>query len=172
MYYNGSVYNSAASRLAQQPPFSVTTTLVTGVDNLLTLANGFAASPDASILNTYAVARNYRVGYAQTWNLSVQHNFPRLWCSAPLTLVQRARGSTSNAPPTAPRPASPATTARSRTRWDSRMTAPRATPFTTLAKYGWCAASAAAWRAICIHLVKVHRQRLHLRRRRGGGRAV
>jgi hypothetical protein len=76
MYYNGSVYNQAASRLAQQPPFSVTTTLVTGVDNLLTLANGFAASPDASILNTFAVARQYRVGYAQTWNFSVQHNLP------------------------------------------------------------------------------------------------
>ena len=76
MYYNGSVYNQAASRLAQQPPFSVTTALVTGVDNLLTLANGFAASPDASILNSFAVARRYRVGYAQTWNFSVQHNLP------------------------------------------------------------------------------------------------
>ncbi len=76
VYYNGSVYNQAATRLAQQPPFSVTTTLVTGVDNQLTLANGFAASPDASILNSFAVAKRYRVGYAQTWNLSVQHDLP------------------------------------------------------------------------------------------------
>ena len=75
-YYNGSVYNQAASRLAQQPPFATAVTLTSGLDNLLTIQNGFAAAPSTEITNTFAVARDYAVGYAQTWNLAVQHNLP------------------------------------------------------------------------------------------------
>lgn len=76
LYYNGSVYNQAVSQLAQQPPFAVTTTLISSVDGQLTLADGFASYPATDITNTYAVARNYVVGYAQTWNLSVQRSLP------------------------------------------------------------------------------------------------
>jgi hypothetical protein len=75
-YYNGSVYNQAASRLAQQPPFANTATLNTSLAHLLTIQNGFAAAPSTEITNTYAVDRFYRVGYAQTWNLAVQHELP------------------------------------------------------------------------------------------------
>ncbi len=75
-YYNGSVYNTAASRLGQQPPFANTTTLTTSINRTLTVRDGFAGSPSQEITNTFAVARDYLVGYAQTWNLAVQQEMP------------------------------------------------------------------------------------------------
>jgi hypothetical protein len=72
VYFNGSIYNQFPARLAAQPPFANTASLVTSVDRPLTIENGFAAAPSQTITNTYAVDRNYRVGYAQTWNLAVQ----------------------------------------------------------------------------------------------------
>ncbi len=75
-YYNGSVYNQAASRLGQQPPFATTGTVTTSLDQVLTVRNGFAVTPDQDITNTFAVDRNYLVGYAQTWNLAVQQDLP------------------------------------------------------------------------------------------------
>ncbi len=76
VYFNGSVYDQAASRLAQQPPFAKSASLVTSLAEVLTLQNGFATSPSTSVTNTYAVDRDYLVGYAQTWSFSVQHNLP------------------------------------------------------------------------------------------------
>ncbi len=75
-YYNGSVYNQIASRLAQQPPFANTGTVSTSIDHPLTLEGGFAATPSQEIKNTYAVDRGYRVGYAQTWSFSIQQDLP------------------------------------------------------------------------------------------------
>jgi hypothetical protein len=75
-YYNGSVYNQAAGRLGQQPPFATTGTVTTSLDHPLTIRNGFAVTPDQDITNTFAVDRNYLVGYAQTWNLAVQQDLP------------------------------------------------------------------------------------------------
>ena len=82
IYYNGSVYNQIASQLAQQPPFSNSCNLITSLVTPLTLQNGFPcnlAAPTTSateISNTYAVDKNYRIGYAQTWNFSVQRTLP------------------------------------------------------------------------------------------------
>ncbi len=77
-YYNGGVFNGFASRLAAQPPFATTTTLTAGVDvPVLTLKNGLATTQaNKTVLNTFAVNLNYLVGYAQTWNASVQTNLP------------------------------------------------------------------------------------------------
>ena len=73
IYYNPSVYNSIATRLAAQPPFAQTQTLNTSLSNVLTLQNGLASAPGGKqILNTFAVDPNYRVSYAQTWNAFVQ----------------------------------------------------------------------------------------------------
>lgn len=73
MYYNPSVYNSIANRMAAQPPFAKTQSLSTSLTDVLTLQNGLATAPSQKqILNTYAVDPNYRVGYAQTWNTNVQ----------------------------------------------------------------------------------------------------
>jgi hypothetical protein len=77
IYYNPSVYNSIASRLAAQPPFATTQTLSTSLADVLTLQNGLASAPGSKqILNTYAVDPNYRVSYAQTWNTNVQSDLP------------------------------------------------------------------------------------------------
>ncbi len=77
-YYNGGVFNNFAAKLAAQPPFATTTTLTAGVDvPTLSLASGLATTPaNKTILNTYAIDLNYLVGYAQTWNASVQTNVP------------------------------------------------------------------------------------------------
>jgi len=44
---------------------------------LVALATGFVAVSPAEISNTYAIDRNYRTPYAQTWNISIQHELPR-----------------------------------------------------------------------------------------------
>ncbi len=72
MFFNGSVYNQFPNRLASQPPFASTASLVTSSARVLTIENGFAAAPSATITNSYAVNRHYRLPYAQTWNLAVQ----------------------------------------------------------------------------------------------------
>jgi hypothetical protein len=70
------VYNQAATLMAQQPPFANSSTFQTSLANPLTLQNGFTGSSTTEITNTYAVDRNYKVGYAQTWNFSVQRDLP------------------------------------------------------------------------------------------------
>ena len=76
MYYNGSVYNSAANRLSQQPPFAKTFSVNTSLANPLLIETGFIAVPAKSITNSFAISRSYLVGYAQSWNLSVQQTLP------------------------------------------------------------------------------------------------
>ncbi len=77
VFFNGSIYNQFPARLAAQPPFANTATVNTSILNVLTLENGFATAPAQTITNTYAVARDYRVGYAQTWNFSIQQSLPQ-----------------------------------------------------------------------------------------------
>jgi hypothetical protein len=75
-YFNGSVYNTAANRLAQQPPFAKSSSVNTSTDRPLTIQDGFLTGTTKTITNTFAIDRSYRVGYAQTWNLSVQQELP------------------------------------------------------------------------------------------------
>jgi hypothetical protein len=76
-YYNGSVYQNFATRLASQPPYAQTGTVQSTATRRLTLADGFAQTPAQSITNTFAVDRSYRIGYAQTWSLSIQRDLFR-----------------------------------------------------------------------------------------------
>ncbi len=76
VYYNGSVYNSAVTRLAQQPPFAESASINTSLANPLTIASGFTSAILTDITNTYAIWRDYTVGYAQTWNFNVQQDLP------------------------------------------------------------------------------------------------
>jgi outer membrane receptor protein involved in Fe transport len=110
MFYNGSIYNQFVSRLASQPPFASTATLTNSLANPLTLQNGFpvlASSSLASnyITNTYAVDPNYRMPYAQTWNLSISREFPRSIIVELGYLGRKVRGSTCSRFPTRPRQA-------------------------------------------------------------------
>ncbi len=78
IYYNSSVYNQIAARMAAQPPFARTSSVNTSLDAPLIIETGLAAIPAGkTVLNTYAVDVNYRLPYAQTWNASVQHELPR-----------------------------------------------------------------------------------------------
>jgi outer membrane receptor protein involved in Fe transport len=73
--YNNGVYNSMVQQLAFQPPFSVTqTNIASSVP--LTLKNGFPTPPPSTVTNNFGVEKDYQVGYAQTWNLSVQRDLP------------------------------------------------------------------------------------------------
>jgi hypothetical protein len=72
LYYNTSVYQAIASNMAQQPPFATTVNSSTSAAQVLTLQNGFLATSASGIANTYAIDPNYRIGYAQTWNFTLQ----------------------------------------------------------------------------------------------------
>ena len=75
IYDDTSVYQTSALQMAQQSPLSTSLSVQNGPNCQLTLANGFV--PCLSITtNTFAVDPNFRVGYAQTWQLSVQRDLP------------------------------------------------------------------------------------------------
>jgi len=78
-YYNGSIYQNFAQRLASQPPFAQSGTVNSTASRRLTIENGFAVTPNQEITNTFAVDRSYLVGYAQTWNLNVVKEFGRAY---------------------------------------------------------------------------------------------
>jgi hypothetical protein len=76
VFYNGSIYANFPSRMASQPPFAKTASLSTSNARRLTMSDGFAAAPQTTITNSFALNRFYKVGYAQTFNLAVQQSLP------------------------------------------------------------------------------------------------
>jgi len=76
VYYNATVYNQIASNMAQQPPFAQSLSVSSSLTNPLTLQTGFLAATSTNLISTFAIDPNYRVGYAQSWNLTVQHDLP------------------------------------------------------------------------------------------------
>lgn len=75
VYSDTSVYQTIASQMAQQSPLSKSLSVQNSPANPLTLANGFNASP-VTTPNTFAIDPNFRVGYAQNWQLSLQRDLP------------------------------------------------------------------------------------------------
>jgi hypothetical protein len=73
IYYDTSVYQNIALQMAQQAPLSKSLSVQNSLACPLTLANGFktcsSITPD-----TFAVDPNFRVGYAQNWQLAVQRD--------------------------------------------------------------------------------------------------
>jgi hypothetical protein len=77
VYADTSVYQGTALQLAQQSPLSNTLSAQNSAGCPLTLANGLVRqSCTATTANNFAVDPNFRVGYAQTWQLSVQRDLP------------------------------------------------------------------------------------------------
>ncbi len=75
--YNMGVYNALGNKLAQQPPFSLTNSVNSTADNILTLGTGLVAVPvGQTITNSFAVDRYYLAAYAQSWNAIVQRELP------------------------------------------------------------------------------------------------
>jgi hypothetical protein len=75
IYHDTSVYLAPALQLAQQAPLSTSLNIQNSAACPLTLAYGFAPRGSGDEDN-YAVNPNFRVGYAQTWNLIVQRDLP------------------------------------------------------------------------------------------------
>ena len=75
VYYNSSVYQSIATQMAQQSPLSTSFSVQNSPGDPLTLANGFIASKSIT-QNTFAIDPNFRIGYAQNWNVVVQRDLP------------------------------------------------------------------------------------------------
>jgi hypothetical protein len=77
IYYNGQAYNTLAFKLAQQPPFATSNNINNNLTDPFNLATGFISTVPGQITNTFAVDRNYRTPYAQTWNLTIQRELGR-----------------------------------------------------------------------------------------------
>jgi hypothetical protein len=75
IYHDTSVYQTSALDLAQQSPLSTSLSVQNSAACPLTLANGFTPC-SSTTSNTFAVDPNFRVGYAQAWQLSVQRDLP------------------------------------------------------------------------------------------------
>ena len=75
VYYDTSVYQTLATQMSQQFPLSKSLNVQNTQANPLTLADGFNASP-ATTPNTFGIDPNFRPGYAQDWQASVQRDLP------------------------------------------------------------------------------------------------
>lgn len=75
IYVDTSVYLGAVQQMSQQSPLSKSVSVSNSSLCPLTLANGFRNCAGTTA-NTFAIDPNFRVGYAQTWNLSVQRDLP------------------------------------------------------------------------------------------------
>ena len=76
VYYNTSIYNNIANSMAQQPPFAQTLSTSSSLANPLNIQTGFLGATSQTIHNTFSIDPNYKVGYAQTWTLTLQNNLP------------------------------------------------------------------------------------------------
>jgi hypothetical protein len=92
IYDDTSVYLTSVLQLAQQAPLSKSLSVENSAACPLTLANGFEPC-SAITANTFAVDPNFRVGYAQTWQLSIQRDLPgALQATATYLGVKGTRG--------------------------------------------------------------------------------
>jgi len=75
IYPDTSVYQGIVLQMAQQAPLSKSVTAQNSAACPLTLANGFA--PCSSVTSdVFGIDPDFRIGYAQSWNLGVQRDLP------------------------------------------------------------------------------------------------
>jgi hypothetical protein len=72
IYPDTSVYQSIVLQMAQQYPLSKSLSVQNGASCPLTLANGFSCPS----VNTFGIDPNFRIGYAQAWQLAIQRDLP------------------------------------------------------------------------------------------------
>src|ERR1017187_294201 len=75
VYFDSSVYQSIATLMAQQAPLSKSLLVQNSAACPLTLANGFSTCPSTTP-DSFAIDPNFRVGYVQIWQASVQRDLP------------------------------------------------------------------------------------------------
>jgi len=102
IYYDTSVYQTIALQMAQQAPLSKSLSVQNSPVCPLTLANAFTVCPSITPY-TFAVDPNFRVGYAQNWNLAVQRDLPgSLQMTATYLGIKGTRGAQEFLPNTFP----------------------------------------------------------------------
>ena len=75
IYPDTSVYQNIVLQMAQQSPLSKSQTVQNNSACPLTLANGF--NPCSSVTSeNFGIDPNFRIGYAQSWQVSVQRDMP------------------------------------------------------------------------------------------------
>jgi hypothetical protein len=75
VYRDTSVYLNPMLQMAQQSPLSKSLSVQNSASCPLTLASGFNVCAEITP-DTFAIDPNFRVGYAHTWNLSIQRDLP------------------------------------------------------------------------------------------------
>ena len=75
IYYDTSVYQAIANRMAQQSPLSTNFSIQNSTANPLTLQDGFR-KPSSLTSNTFGVDPGFQVGYSQMWQVKVQRDMP------------------------------------------------------------------------------------------------
>jgi hypothetical protein len=75
VYDDTSVYQATALQMAQQSPLSTSLSVQNSAVCPQTLASGFNQC-SSIVPNTFAIDPNFRVGYAQTWQVAVQSDLP------------------------------------------------------------------------------------------------
>lgn len=73
--YNTSIYQAIATQMDQQSPLSTSLNVPNTAATPLTLANGFVGNP-ASNPYSFAIDPNFKIGYVQNWNLTLQKDLP------------------------------------------------------------------------------------------------
>jgi trimeric autotransporter adhesin len=92
IYSDTSVYQATALQMAQQSPLSTSLSVQNSAACPQTLASGFNLCSGV-VPNTFAVDPNFRVGYAQTWQLIVQSDLPgALQMTATYSGIKGTRG--------------------------------------------------------------------------------
>ena len=92
IYVDTSIYLLGTEQLAQQAPLSKSLNVSRSATCPLTLADGFQNCAGITA-DTFALDPNFRTGYAQTWRLSAQQDFPgALVVTATYSGVKGTRG--------------------------------------------------------------------------------
>lgn len=76
VYYDTSLYQPIASLMAQQAPLSTSLRISNTPSVPLTLAQGFPNATSGVNATTFGVDPNFRVGYAQNWQVAIQRDLP------------------------------------------------------------------------------------------------
>jgi hypothetical protein len=102
VYRDTSVYQTIATQMAQQAPLSKSLSVQNSPADPLTLADGFKESPGMTP-DTFGIDPNFRVGYAQDWQFSVQRDLPAsLQMTATYLGIKGTRGQQEFLPNTVP----------------------------------------------------------------------
>jgi hypothetical protein len=75
--YSSVPYLSIAQKLASQPPFATTATVMGTPAVPLSLSGAFSAPSPSTTTNNFGVDRNYGIGYVHLWNIDVQRELTR-----------------------------------------------------------------------------------------------